>query len=572
MSLDNTQLISTFSILFLSAISGGVIAKKLRMPLIVGYIVMGFFLGNLFSPVLNRPILTMSADIGVTLLLFTVGLEFSLKKMQHHLRDAFIPAILQIALVTGAFLPLFLVLRFPLPTSVIFALAASFSSTAIVVRLFSEKGEMETNHGRLATAWLIIQDLAIIPVLIFIPLFSPPVSASIVSIASSLLVGGVKAIFIIGVIVMFGRSVVDRLLSLVSSNAHREVFLLTVVAIVFLVTIVMQWFGVSTAIGAFVAGLLLSEATSHHAVFSEIRPLRDIFAVLFFVSLGLILPLSDILMVLPKLLLITPIAILGKVALVYTLARYFGHHKKTAFLVAVSLSQISEFSFLVAAQGKAIGILSSQDSTLLIAVTFMTILITSPFITRGHTFYLWLHKRLGSFWPGIFPSTESVSIDKDLPIAGHVVICGYGRVGKYIGRALEMAHIPFVVVDYNHTTVATLRARGFTVVYGDPADREILDFAQVDHARAVVIAIPDRQTQELIIGHTRSLSKRVRIICRTHHEEDQTYLKALGVHTIIQPEFEASLAIVSRLLADFGVSPEDIGGKISRLKIEHGLG
>ena len=155
--------------------------------------------------------------------------------------------------------------------------------------------------------------------------------------------------------------------------------------------------------------------------------------------------------------------------------------------------------------------------------------------------------------------------------ANHVVICGFGRVGKYIGRALEMAGVPFVVIDYNHQIVKILRDKGLNVVYGDPGEMDILDFAQVGKARAIVIAIPDRQTQEMIITNAQSLQPGIKIICRTHHEEDQSKLKALKVETIIQPEFEAALSIIHKLLSEFGVSSEEIDGKISRLKIEHGM-
>jgi CPA2 family monovalent cation:H+ antiporter-2 len=175
--------------------------------------------------------------------------------------------------------------------------------------------------------------------------------------------------------------------------------------------------------------------------------------------------------------------------------------------------------------------------------------------------------------PRLFSTKQELAPNShELPISNHVVICGYGRVGKYIGRALEMAHIPFLVVDYNHATVTELRSKGISVVYGDPADKDVLDYAQVDFARAVIIAIPDRHTQEMIVSNAQTLNRHIRIICRTHHEEDQHYLKALGVQTIVQPEFEAALSVIERLLPEYGVSPNDLSGKISRLKIEHGLG
>ena len=200
--------------------------------------------------------------------------------------------------------------------------------------------------------------------------------------------------------------------------------------------------------------------------------------------------------------------------------------------------------------------------------------MSTPILASGHGVYYWFARNVGRVIPKLFTQRDeaATSHGEQYPMEGHIVICGYGRVGKYVGRALEMASVPFLVVDYNHQTVKSLREHGIHVVYGDPADKDVLDYAQVDLARAIIIAIPDRHTQELVIGHAQTLNRRIKIICRTHHEEDQARLKSLGVQTIIQPEFEAALAIVERLLPEFGVSLDDVSGKVSRLKIEHGMG
>jgi len=255
------------------------------------------------------------------------------------------------------------------------------------------------------------------------------------------------------------------------------------------------------------------------------------------------------------------------------LMRFLGHHRKTAFLVAVGLIPMSEFGFIIASLGLSLHAITASDYSLIVALTFLTILISAPLTGQGQGLYYWLQRTLGKHWPTLFHTKEEAALLKEeLPYRDHIVICGYGRVGKYIGRALEMAGIPFVVVDYNNATVKELKDKGIPVVYGDPADRDVLDFAQVDFAKAVIIAIPDRHTQELVIANAQTLNRHIKIICRTHHEEDQKDLKALGVDAVVQPEVEAAISSVERLVPSFGVTDEDIAGKISRLKIEHGAG
>jgi CPA2 family monovalent cation:H+ antiporter-2 len=332
-------------------------------------------------------------------------------------------------------------------------------------------------------------------------------------------------------------------------------------------------FGLSAAIGAFIAGLLISETSQNHAIFAEVRPLRDLFAVVFFVSLGMALPISIFISSGVTLVVLTIAVIVVKWVVVMGLMRFLGYHRKTAFLVAVGLIPMSEFGFIIASQGLAIHAITSGDYALIVSLTFLTILLSAPLTSQGQGLYYWLQGALGGRWPTLFHTKgEAAILKEELPYRDHIVICGYGRVGRYIGRALELSGIPFVVVDYNNATIAKLKEKGIPVVYGDPADKDVLDYAQVDYARAIIIAIPDRHTQELIIGNAQTLNRHIKIICRTHHEEDQKDLKALGVDAVVQPEFEAAISIIERLLPHYGVSGDDMAGKISRLKIEHGAG
>ena len=564
---QNVQLIITFLLLFVSAIVGGIIAKRFKQPLLLGYILVGFIVGNIFPGLLNKPMLDQAANVGVTLLLFTIGVEFSFHRLKKYLTHIAGAAMVQIIVCTLLFSAAFSLLGIAPPAAFLIAIAASLSSTAIAVRIFSEAGEMETVPGTASASWLVVQDLAVVPIMIILPLVVAG-GGGLPFIVSGL----VRAIFVLALLVLFGTFAVGRILNYVAKIGSREIFLLCVVGVVFAAAIATYAIGLSAALGAFIAGLLIAETSQNHAIFAEVRPLRDLFGVIFFVSLGMVLSAADVIAVLPILVGLSFLVILVKWFIVYLLARVRGFHKKNAFIMALALAQMSEFGFILAKEGKTLGVLSEDLYTLLVALTFFTIFFSTPLFTRAHDVYYFLHKTLGKAWPDVFPLREIEDTRKQLSLSDHVVICGYGRVGKYIGRALEMGNIPYVVVDYNQATVSSLRAKGIQVVYGDPADRSVLDYAQVDFARALIVAIPDRHTQELVISNARSLSKKLRIICRSHHEEDQAYLKALGVHTIVQPEFTASLFIAEKLLTDYGISSEDMAGKISRLKIEHGVG
>lgn len=570
------SLITTFLLVFASAIIGGVLARRLKLPMVVGYIAAGVLFGNVLPGITDRPFLKLIGDVGVTLLLFTLGVEFSFHRLRRILSTIAWAVILQILLCILLFLGVFFSLGFGFIPALYLAAAASLSSTAIVVKILSERGELDTVPGELATGWLVVQDLAVIPLMILLPALSITQLAGTQQFLTLLFWVGIsllKAGLVIGVVIYLGRVGIGKILHYVASIGNQEIFLIATVGVVFLAGLLAYSVGLSIALGAFIAGLLVAETSQNHTIFAEIRPLRDIFAVVFFVSLGMVLPVAALVPKIPLILLLTVTVVIVKWLLVLGLCRFLGYHRKTAFLVALMLTQISEFGFIIAREGVTIGVLTHQQYILLVAVTFTTILVSSPMIYNGNKFYYWVYGVLGHKWPKIFSTKqESHSEQEELPIRDHVVICGYGRVGKYIGRALQMAGIAFLVVDYNHTTIAELKEKGIQVIYGDPADRDVLDYAQVDIAKVLIIAIPDRHTQEMIITHAQTLNRRIKIICRTHHEEDQAHLKSLGVSTVVQPEFEAALSIAQRLLSEFGISAEDISGKISRLKIEHGLG
>ena len=572
---SNLSLITTFLLLLSAAIGGGAIAMRLRLPSVLGYIAGGILAGNLVSGSIDHHLVDLIAQSGITLLLFALGVEFSFHRLRRILKAVSWLTVFQILLTFFAVLLLLLLLRVSFIPSLYLASAAGLSSTAVVVKLLSERGELDTVPGEVATGWLILQDLAVVPILILLSAVSGVTpGSSIFSSIGAILVAMLKAGGLLLLILYLGRHGVPKLLSAVAAFKNRELLLLTTIGIVFFVGLLTYAVGLSVALGAFIAGLLVAETSQNHAVFAEIRPLRDLFAVVFFVSLGMSLPFGTMVAVWPVILTLTAAVLFVKSGIVYGLLRFVGYHRKTAFLTGLYLSQMSEFGFVLARAGTSAGALSDVHATELITVTFLTIMVSAPVITRGNNLYYAFAGFMKRF-PNLFRDKgmeAEFPEEKGYPIRDHVVICGYGRVGKYIGRALQMSGVPFLVVDYNQSTLKSLKESGIQTVYGDPADKEVLNYAQVDLAKAVVVAIPDRHTQELIIGNSLSLNRHIKIICRTHHEEDQRHLKSLGVHTVIQPEFEAALTIVAKLLNEFGVPEEEISGKMSRLKIEHGIG
>lgn len=563
------SLVITLLLVFTAAIAGGVLAQKFKQPSLLGYIAAGILLGNVFTRFIDSNFLDLMAHAGITLLLFTLGIEFSFHRLRKILTAISWAVIVQILVSIIIFLMVFLWVGMPFVGGLFFALAASLSSTAVVTKLLADRGELETQPGEILTGWLVIQDLAVIPMMLILPIFvSANVGVDPVSVIGLVLLNLVKSGLVLIVVVLLGKFGVPKFFNFIASFGNSEIFLLTVVGLVVLAAVGSYALGLSMALGAFIAGLIIAETSQNHAIFAEIRPLRDIFAVVFFVSLGLALPLSIVGTIWPQLLIFASVVLIAKFGIVTSLMRFLGYHRKVAFFVGIGLTQMSEFGFILAREGKNLGVLSENHYTLLIALTFLTIFVSMPFFGKANRIY---YSFLSKIWPKILRENDEQNFHEELAYHDHVVICGFGRVGKYIGKALELSAIPFVIVDYNHAVASKLRKNGYKVIYGDPAEKNILDYAQVDLAKTLVVAIPDRHTQEMIIANAQTLNKRIKIICRSHHEEDHSRLKSLGVNTIVQPEFEAALSISASLLNDFGISQADISNRLNHLQIEQSI-
>lgn len=569
----NLSLVWTIAIVSGLAFLGGFLAKKLKQSTIIGYLLAGILLGSwLISYFKAAEILTGLAEIGVAFLMFTIGLELSFKRL-YRVRDIVlwggILEILGVIVLGVLILPVF---GFDFYSSLFMAAAFSLSSTAVVVKILSEKGELDALHGEIMLGWLLIQDLAVLPMVIILPAVAGVGDGG----WGGLIISVVKAAGFLIIAILLGRKILPFVLGKIADLKARELLLLAVVAICLFLALLSAALGLSIALGAFLAGIIISESSERHAVFSQMRPLRDIFSILFFVSLGMFLT--------PKFLMINLLQILGlslgvillKFLIILILIFYLGYHAKTGILVSLGLVQVGEFAFVLASLGMNQGLIDSQIYSLILSVAILTLLATPGLIFIAPKLYLGLRKISQKHFPKIY-SRLFTRYDSFKPHAAgldlenHVVICGYGRVGSWIARALRMIGIPFVVIDYDHQVINKLRENDISALYGDPADIDVLDYAQVEKAKVVVIAIPDEATQEMVVANCQTLNPQVKIISKIHHKGDQSRLRALGVTAIIQPEFEAALSIIHRALQFFGVNREEIANKIKRIKIEHGI-
>lgn len=559
--------------LLVAAFVGGLVAARFRQPAVLGYLLAGIVIGAVGSRFLiHREVISSLAEIGVAFLMFTLGIEFSLKRLTHVRQVALWGGGIQILAVLLLGTILFPRFGFSFYPSLFLAACFSLSSTAVVTKILFERGEIDSLPGEIMIGWLLVQDLAVLPMILILPKVSNLESGAWVGVLLAIL----KAVILLGLVVFLGRAAIPKLMDRVAKTASREIILLAIVGTVLLSSLATYELGLSFALGAFLAGLILSESSQNHAIFSEIRPLRDIFAIVFFVSLGMMLAPTFLFSHLGPIIGISLLVVLAKLLVVSVLVFYLGYHTKTAFLVGMGLVQVGEFSFILARLGLFQNLISEETYSFIISVAILTIILTPFFFSLAPRFYSrtrkWSARKLPRFYSFFFTRFDHKLKPEEFEFKNHVVICGYGRVGSWLGRALQMTKIPQVVVDYDFRIIEEAKQKEIPAVYGDPADIDVLRQAGVKDARAVVVAIPDFYTQQLVIGNILTLNRQVNIISRTHKTEDIPRLKALGVKTVIQPEFEASLSVIHRILQGFGLSKEELSGKIKRIKMEHGMG
>lgn len=551
-----------------------VLFKKIKLPPLIGYTIGGLVFGNLFSSLPAQESIKSFAYFGILLLLFTVGLESHFSRILTLKKIIILAGTLQIILSIFFIFLVSLVFNFSFLTSILIGIALSSSSTTIVAKIIQDRGEESSFIGEVAMGILLFQDIAFIPFLIIFSSITVGEN-SFLKIGGQIFLSLVKSGIIIFSLFYLGKQIVPYIFNRIARSS-RELFNLFIIIFIFFITVLSLLLKIPTLIGVFIAGILLAQTVEQHHIFSEIRPLRDLLAVIFFVYIGTNIKIAGIINLLPQIILFTLAIFFVKAVIILLIFLWLKFHSRTSFNLSLYLFQIDEDAFILMSTALANKIITTSDYLFIITSILITLIITPIMIKNKDKFY----QSIRFFTKRYLPFLENFIIYKldtnqspidEIIIKNHVVICGYGRVGSYIGRSLMMANIPYIAIDYNFYIVEKAKKQGVNIIYGDPSDIDILDYAQVDEAAILIMAVPEKYIQEAIILNARKLNRDIFIISRVHRERDQTRMKDLGVNLIIHPEFEASLSIIKKIYHWHKLGKEEIINKIKRLKIEHDI-
>lgn len=554
--LHDTPLIATLVGAFVLAFVFGAIAQRLRLSPLVGYLLAGVMAGP-FTPgfVADQHLAGELAELGVILLMFGVGLHFSLKDLLSVKAIAVPGAVLQISVATLLGMGLAYFMGWSVGSGLVFGLSLSTASTVVLLRAMQERRLIESEQGRIAVGWLIVEDLAMVLALVLLPAFasalggtSLPTSAASawfgpMDVWTTLGVTLAKVLGFVLVMLVVGRRLIPWVMNWVALLGSRELFRLAVLAIALGVAYgAAALFGVSFALGAFFAGMVLSESPLSHRAAEESLPLRDAFAVLFFVSVGMMVDPANLLNNPLALLATVAIVLVGKSLAALVLVRLFGYGLLTALTISVSLAQIGEFSFILMALGLSLGLFPEEAQDLILATAIFSIMI-NPFL------FLALDRFRAKLADPVAddPTPETVLVPTMK--SHHTILVGYGRVGILVGEGLKAAGAPVLVIEDQEDRVAEARACGLEVLDANAALPETIEAANVAGAERIIIAIPHNFDAGGIIRKARALNRNIEIIARAHTDSEVDYLRESGANFIIMGEREVARGMLSHAMA-----------------------
>ncbi len=552
--------------LFLVSVLIAFICYKLKLVPIVGFLIAGVVIGpNALGLVQDQELVDMLAEIGIILLLFTIGIEFSLEKLARIKSAIFIGGGVQVLLTVASVVGIFLLLNINWKIGIYTGFLVALSSTAIILGLLSEQKKTDTPAGRLSLAVLIFQDFAIIAMVLLVPLLSGE-SGSTVDI---LLVLGKAVLLILG-IVLLARKIVPWILDKVAQTRRQELFLLTVMAICFGTAALTNLANVSLALGAFLAGLVVSESHYSDHALSEIIPLKTIFNAVFFVSVGMLL---DVKFVLEYPLLLLGIAS-GVLVLKFILSSVslliLGYPVRVAAASGIVLSQIGEFSFVLEREGRKAGLdpggFGELGSQMFIAVSVILMLLTPFFLSIspkvGELLSKTPLKKLGE------KRKKDKDAKVDVKLEDHVILVGYGPAGRNLARIFTDTNIPFIVIEMNPKSVNEMHKNGINAIYGDATRSHILEHAQIEKAKLCVIAINDLDANPRIIKLAKYLNPTLQVIVRTRYLAQAEAMEIAGADTVVPEEMETTVQLFSNVMSAYMISEEEIQQHIRELRAE----
>jgi len=550
----NPDPLITVSILLAAALAGGMLAHRLRQPIILGYLIIGVVVGpHALRLITDTHLIESVASIGVALLMFTMGLEISLNQLRDIGKVGIWGGIVQITatLILGMLAGLIL-FQWPLEQSILFGLTISLSSTAVVLKILMDRGELSTVPGRIMVSFLILQDISIVFMTIILPLMGS--NTDNVWIALSMAAG--KSILFIGTAILLGRWILPWIFGDVGGVRSRELFLLTILVLCLGAIIGTQFLGLSMVFGAFLIGMVLRSTKFVHQALAEITPLRDIFATLFFVSIGMLLDPIFILDNWPDVLILLMVIIVIKVIVIYAILRVFKYNNRVAVLASAGLFQLGEFSFILAQGGMNEGIVSERFYLLILSGAVITMLLTPFAIAMVSRIY----SRVALAVPdgdGFAWNICGDDLEAYAGKPGRVVVAGYGRVGANLVRGLDDAGIPYLIIDIDPGCIGEAKRCGSPRLYGDATNAHVLSQADLCNASALVITFPGPLAVETTVRNALRINPKLNVLARYHNDREAKVLKSLGVTALISPEYEAGFKFLKQVLQISGVAKED---------------
>ena len=552
------SLLANLAIALVVGFVGGLLARQIGLPTIVGYLLAGMAIGP-FTPGFVGDVedIRQLAEIGVIFLMFGVGLHFSLKDLWDVRQVALPGAMLQMAIATGLGFALSQLWGWAPLSGLMLGLSISIASTVVLLRGLMDNGLLSTTAGRIAVGWLVMEDLATVLILVMLPiLFGGHNEQSLWSAILSLL----KVALFVTVVLFIGRRLLPKLLDVIVATRSRELFILAAVAIALGTAFgAAAFFAVSLALGAFLAGVVLNETQFSHQIGDDVLPFRETFAVIFFVSVGMIVNPVYLWANAGQVLALTALIVLGKSFFTQLLGFVLPASGRTMLIVAAGLSQIGEFSFILGQAGVTLGLLTTEQYSLILAGSLLSIMVNPLMFRSIKTVERVMQRMSPQLWER-FDQHPLQPADLALPREGHVVVVGYGRVGQHIVNVLERLGVPRLVIEIDSGRAAEFNARGIPTLFGDAANSDVLIHAGLERARALVVTLPDETATEMVVAAARKIAPNLPIIARAATTKGVGRLLNLGSHDVIHPELEGGLEVMRHTLLCLGYPATQVQG------------
>ena len=558
------QLFSDLLIILLVSVPVAYLCLRLKLPLIVGLMLTGIAIGpSGFRLIREISGIEVLAEIGVMLLLFTIGLEFSIRRLAEMKQVVLIGGGLQVVLTIAATAGVALIFGRAVSQAIFFGFLVALSSTAIVLKSYVERNEVDSPHGRVGIGILLFQDVSVVFMLLTIPILG---GEDIVSVTQIIIDLG-TSLAALAVLVLAAWFLLPKFLKQVVNLRSPEAFLLTVVLLCLGMSWVTSQFGLSLALGAFIAGMVLADSEYSHQVTSEVLPFRDVFNSLFLVSIGMLLSIPTLIGNIGAVLLLVLALIAAKSLIIWAIVRLTGYPQRIATITGLGLAQIGEFSFVLARAGQGANLLPDSDYQSFLAASIIS-MIATPFLIAASPrigFYIQSILRDGSA-ADIENTEEDIHLTSSGGLQQHVIIVGYGLNGRNLARVLRAVGVPYVILELNADVVRRAKARGEKINFGDATRREVLMHAGIEQAWSLVLAMSDPAAARRTVDLGHRLNPKLHIIVRTRYVSEITELFELGANEVIPEEFETSIEIFSRVLHRYGTPRHVIEQQIAKVR------